>query len=276
MLSKLKSLFVLGLGVTVSLLAQAAPPRISVTDLSYEETVALYFQNVEYRGKHSAAVSENARSSNVSDSASYRARESGEVSYKASSGYQMFIDRGELRKFTGDIKGELLKGGYRVVQGKPWTQKNTEKLYDIIGRIKQGYYPGADYVLWGTVTNVEFRRDAEPVQGSNRVSQILSLELVAEFSLISTKNYEVKAAFSVMGEGSDVKLAGPGSSFTPNRSKVMFEVAKSLGETVAQEIENQFGGGEEPRGNMRGGREPRGGMQGQPAGGSEERVTTYR
>ena len=273
MLSKLKHCIGI-LGLALPLLVQAAPPRIAVTDLSYEERVALYFQNVEFKGKHRSSSSASERSSDFSDSASYRSRESGEVSFKSSSGYRLFIDRGELRKFTGDIKGELLKSGYRVVQGKPWTQQNTEKLYDIIGRIKQGYYPGADYVLWGTVTNVEFRQDAEPIQGSNRVSQILSLELVAEFSLISTKTFEVKAAFTTMGEGSDVKLAGAGSSFTPNRSKVMLEVAKSLGAAVAQEVEGQFGGGDEPRGNARDPRDSRSG-QNPPAAG-EEKVIIYR
>lgn len=271
MLSGIKQLVLVCAGIALPLLAQAAPPRIAVTDLSFEERVAAYFQNVEYSGKYRASSSARERSGEFSDSAAYRSRESGEVSFKSSSGYQLFIDRGELRKFTGDIKGELLKSGYRVVQGKPWTQQNTEKLYDIIGRIKQGYYPGADYVLWGTVTNVEFRRDSEPVQGSNRTSQILSLELVAEFSLISTKNFEVKAAFTAMGEGSDVKLAAAGSAFTPNRSKVMFEVAKSLGTAVAQEVENQFGGDAEPRG---GARDARNGPR-EPAAG-EERVTIYR
>lgn len=234
------------LGAALPLLAAAETPKIAVTDLSYEETVSAYFQNVEYQSKHRASSSESARSSNLSDSASFRSRESGEVSFKSSTGYETYIDRGELRKFTGDIKGELLKRGYRVVQGKPWTAQNTEKLYDIIGRIKQGYYPGADYVLWGTISSVEFSRDDNPVQGSNHVSHALSLELVAEFSLIDSKTYEVKAAFSALGEGSDVKLGSAGTRLTLSRSKVMLAVAKSLGEAVAEEVNAQFSEGAAP------------------------------
>lgn len=275
MLSTLKRIVAVCLGASLPLFAQAESPKIAVTDLSYEETVRGYFQNIEYKGKYRASSSESARSSDFSDSASSRSRESGEVSFKSTTGYEVYIDRGELRKFTGDIKGELLKSGYRVVQGKPWTAQNTEKLYDIIDRIKQGYYPGANYVLWGTITNVEFRRDDNPVQGSNHVSHALSLELVAEFSLIDTKTYEVKAAFTAMGEGSDVKLGSAGTRLTLNRSKVMFEVAKSLGEAVAQEVDSQFGEGGEARGNRREGRRDARNGQREPAG-SEEKVIIYR
>ena len=227
-------------------------PRIAVTDLSYEETVRQYFEHIEYRAKHSSSASarERYRDSDYSSSGSgsYRARESGEVSFSSTSGVETYIDRGELRKFTADVKGELLRAGYRLVQGKPWTQKNTEKLYDIIARIKQGYYPGADYVLWGSINNVEFRREDNPIQGSNATSHSLSLELVGEFSLINTKTFEIKAAFSAMGEGNDTKLSNaPGTRLSLNRSKVMQEVSQTLGEAVAMEVVNQFGGDYMPR-----------------------------
>ena len=233
--------------------AAAQSPRIAVTDLSYQETVSHYFQRMEYHEKHDERASMNERyrdsyrDSNGSASGRYSSQD--EISMKSESGYVTYIDRGELRKFTGDIKGQLIESGYRVVQGKPWTQKNTENLYDIIDRIKKGYYPNADYVLWGTIDNVEFRKDESPIQGSNAISHILSLELVAEFSLIDTKTYEVKAAFSAMGEGSDVKLVStPGTRLTLNRSKVMKEVASSLGEAVAEEVRSQFAEGSSGRG----------------------------
>jgi hypothetical protein len=231
-------------------------PKIAVTDLSYEEKVREYFQSVQYSEKHnrSASARESYRDSDASSSASSSGRMSdrGESSFSSYSGYQTYIDRGELRKFTSDVKGELLKSGYRVVQGKPWTQTNTEKLYDIINRIKQGYYPGADYVLWGTVNNIEFRRDDNPIQGSDAISHQLSLELVAEFSLINTRTFEIKAAFSAMGEGNDTKLSSSaGARITLNRSKVMQEVSRTLGVAVAEEVAAQFSGnGSSSRGNQ--------------------------
>lgn len=221
-------------------------PKIAVTDLSYEEKVKEYFQYFEAREKHdnSRSSSGQFRDSANSSSASGSERESsrGESSVVAASGSVTVISRGELRKFTADIKGELLKSGaYRLVQGKPWTQQNTEKLYDIIARIKQGYYPGADYVLFGSINNIDFRQETNPIQGSNAVSFSLALELVGEFSLINTRTYEIKAAFSAMGEGSDTRLANSaGTRIVLNKSRVMQEVSRSLGEAVATEMEAQF------------------------------------
>jgi len=225
-----------------------ASPKIAVTDLSYDEKVREYFQSYEYKGNHSSSSSSrnhnSAASHSFSDNSSDHHRASGEESVSYSSGYQTTIDRGELRKFTADVKGELLKAGYKLVQGKPWTQSNTENLYDIIGRIKSGYYPGADYVLFGAINNVEFSRDDNPIQGSNASSHTLSLNLVAEFSLIDTRTYEIKAAFSAMGEGSDTKMTNAsGTNLTLNRSKVMRDVSLSLGSAVAQEVQAQFGEG---------------------------------
>jgi len=239
--------------VVALLLAAAAPvlqaqnlPKIAVTDLSYEEKVKEYFQYFEARERHdnSYSASERSRSSNLSSSgsSSERASARGESSVIAASGSITVISRGELRKFTADIKGELLKSGaYRLVQGKPWTQQNTEKLYDIIDRIKKGYYPGADYVLFGSINNIDFRQESNPIQGSNAVSFSLALELVGEFSLINTRTYEIKAAFSAMGEGSDTRLANAaGTVIALNKSKVMQEVSRSLGDAVAAEMEAQF------------------------------------
>jgi curli biogenesis system outer membrane secretion channel CsgG len=138
----------------------------------------------------------------------------------------------------------LKSGRFQLVQGKPFTDtKHTEKLYDIIARIKQGMYPGADYVLFGSINNIEFRQEANPIDHTNTVSHTLSLELVGEFSLVSTKNYQIKSAFSAMGTGQDVKLmSSAGGRVVLNRGRVISEVSKSLGEDVTRQLEEQLGG----------------------------------
>lgn len=221
-------------------------PKIAVTDLSYEEQVSHYFSFYEAKEKvdYRSSAKERYRDSDYSSSGSASGRQSlkSESSVTAASGTVTTISRGEFRKFVADVKGELLKSGsYRLVQGRPWTQTNTEKLYDIIDRIKKGYYKGADYVLFGSINNIEFRNETNPIQGSNAINHSLALELVAEFSLINTKTYEIKAAFSAMGEGVDARLVNmAGQSIHLNRSKVMQEVSRSLGEAVAAEMEEQF------------------------------------
>ena len=234
---------------SLSLAASAAPPKVAVTDLAYEERVSEYFRVVSASEKSSLRAS--GRESERESDSSYSRRSSGslsaksESSYYAAEGTYSYIDRGELRKFTADIKGGILKSGrFQLVQGKPFTDAhNNEKLYDLIARIKKGMYPGADYVLFGTVSSIEFRQEANPIDNTNTVSHTLSLELVGEFSLISTKNFTVKSSFSAMGAGQDVKLlTSQGGRVIPNRGKVISEVSKSLGEDVSRQLEEQLSG----------------------------------
>ncbi len=221
-------------------------PKIAVTDLSYEEKVSHYFSFYQSDEKVSSSASsrDHYHDSNVSASGNSSGQQNfqSERSVVASTGEVTTIDRGEFRKFTADIKGELLKSGsYSLIQGKPWTHPQTETLFDIIDRIKKGYYAGSDYVLFGTINNVEFRNEANPIQGSNATNYSLSLELVGEFSLINTKTFEIKAGFSAMGEGSDSRLVNlAGQRISLNRSKVMQEVSKSLGKAVVAELNSQF------------------------------------
>lgn len=237
------------LGFATPALAAKEPavPKIAVTDLSYEEKVREYFHVVAASQKSSlkARSSERERETPYSYSAGSRAsvNANSESNYYEASGTYTYIDRGELHKFVSDIKGEMLKSGdYRVFQGRPVTQKDTDKLFDIIDRIKKGYYKGADYVLFGTVSSIQFRDEDTPVIGSETLSHVFSLELVADFNLINTKTYEIKAAFSAMGEGSDVKLLSTsrGGRIVPNRGHVMSDVSKGLGADVARQLEEQF------------------------------------
>ncbi|GHT84534.1 hypothetical protein FACS1894116_05310 [Betaproteobacteria bacterium] len=250
----------------------AQPAKVAVTDLAYEERVQEYFRNISASSRSSLKASsrESVRAAEYSDfdrdRASYARRSNAAIDARQEShfsyaeGTYSYIDRGELRKFTGDIKGEIVKSGYfRVVQGKPFTAKNTEKLYDIIARIRQGNYPGADYVLFGTVSSIQFREEANPIDHTDTVSHTLSLELVADFSLISTKNYEIKASFSATGAGQDVKLlSSAGGTVVLNRGKVISAVSKSLGEDVIIQLEEQLAGitGYVPEGREHSGEHP--------------------
>lgn len=230
--------------------AFAAAPKIAVTDLTYEEKVSQYFKVVAASSKSSVKASSRYREHDgyYHSSASGRSSLSAnsESKYMSVEGTYTYIDRGELHKFTSDIKGEMLRSGiYRVMQGKPYPTKDMAKIYDIISRIKKGLYPGADYVLFGSVSSIQWRDEENPVQGTDKRTQTLSLELVADFNLINTRTYEIKAAFSAMGEGQDVKFLTGDNRVVMNRGKVVIEVSKNLGADVARQLEEQFspGGG---------------------------------
>lgn len=229
-------------------------PRIAVTDLAYTQAVSEYFEagtfkeNSQFQAnRYSASASHQASGTYVAGSYSY-------------------IAQRELGSFTNDIKGALLKGTtLRLVQGKGFdaggpqstkaeqalnqlqTAKVTKpvrqpEVHDIIGRIKKGEFNHADFVLFGTLSHVEFRDQFSPLQGTTNATMQYGLDLLADFSLINTKTYEIKAAFSAQGEGNDTKiLSNRGDILPPNRAKVMRETSQTLAASVYEQLTSQLG-----------------------------------
>ncbi|GIZ10879.1 penicillin-binding protein activator LpoB [Pseudomonas sp. NCCP-436] len=206
-------------------LCQAAP-KVAVTDLAYEERVREYIRVVSSQSQAQAST--------------FSA--SGSASYSELEGTYSYVDRGELRKFGGDIKGEILKSRmFQLIQGRPYTAKENESLYDVIARIKQGHFQGADYVLFGSVSDINFRMDVNDIANTDSYSKVFGLTLVADFSLINTKTYEITSAFTAMGEAQDVKLVNSYDvRVTPNRGRVIRDVSKALGEDVAAQLQEQL------------------------------------
>lgn len=180
-------------------------------------------------------------------------------------GSHSYMEHRELRAFTNDIRGALIKGpGFRLVQSKgfdagaPQPSKAEQALAqiqtgkvakpvrqpdvnDIIARIRKGEFAGADYVLFGQLSSIEFRDQLVPVQGTNTTSHQYSLDLLADFSLINTRTFEVKAAFSAQGAGGDMKLlSSRGEVLPPNRAKVMRETSQSLAAEVFSQLSDQL------------------------------------
>lgn len=227
----------------VAAVAMAADPKIAVTDLTYQEKVSEYFRFVSASSKSSVKARESERETPHTYSGRSSINAQAESSYTEAEGVYSYIDRGELRTYTADLKGALLKGGgVRLVQAKPYTGKPTEQIYDIIARIKQGYYPGADYVLFGTVSSIQFRQEANRLTMGQSFTAVLSLDLVADFSLINTRTYEVKAAFSATGSGQDTKiLTQVGDRVAFNRGKVIAETSRTLADAAYMELMTQLG-----------------------------------
>jgi hypothetical protein len=222
--------------------AVAAEPKIAVTDLAYEERVSQYIRVVSASSKSNLDARSSVRDTPYTYAERGSMKAKSESSYNSIEGSYTYIEQTELRSYTADLKGAMLKGGgVRLVQAKPYSGKPTEQVFDIIARIKQGYFPGADYVLFGTVSSIQFRQEAMPLTQGTSGTATLSLDLVTDFSLINTRTYEVKAAFSATGSGQDVKIiARPGDRVVLNRGKVISETSKSLAETAYAELLTQF------------------------------------
>lgn len=213
------------LALGLSVVCQAAP-RVAVTDLAYEERVREYIHVVNAQSQMQA----NGLSASAASS------------YQEVEGTYSYIERGELRKFGGDIKGEILRSGlFQLVQGRPYRSEDGEDLHDVIRRIKQGQFAGADYVLFGSLSDIDFRQDLNDIANTDSYSKVLGLTLVADFSLIDTRTHEITAAFTAMGEAQDVKLVnGNDLRAMPNRGRVIREVAKALGEDVTRQLKEQL------------------------------------
>ncbi len=262
------------LGMALSANAQNAS-RIAVTDLAYTQAVAEYFEV----GTFQSSAQYHANRYGISGS--------GQSSGTYVEGVYNYMEQRELGSFTNDIKGALLKGTFfKLVQGKTFDsgppqstkaeqvlkQVQTGKLatpvrqpevMDIIARIRKGEFNGADYVLFGTLSSAQFRDSLSPLQGTNSATHQFSLDILADFSLVNTKTFEIKAAFSAQGAGNDTKLlSNRGDVAPPNRAKVMRETSQTLAASVYEQIADQLGYSDA---NMaRGVRQP--GMPGQPMG----------
>jgi len=247
--------FVAGLAACQFAVAQ---PRIAVTDLAYTQEVSEYFEVATL--KQSGALKAHSNNS----SASIISTSQGEGTYVA--GRYSYVEQRELGSFSNDIKGALLKGStFRLVQGKafdagaPQATKAEQvldqvktgkvakpvqqpKVHDIVTRIKKGEFNGADYVLFGTLTSLQFRDTVTQIQGTANASHIFGLDLIADFSLISTKTYEIVASFSAEGAGSDTKLLSTRLDILPpNRGKVIRETSKTLASNVFEQFSEQIG-----------------------------------
>jgi hypothetical protein len=234
-------------------LAAAPAPAIAVTDLAYTQAVAEYFSVGEAKG--SSTVTAN-QSVVVATAQSERTHVAGTYRY---------LEQRELGSFTNDIKGALLKGTtFRLVQGKAFDAGDPQhtkaeqvlnqvktgemaklvrqpEVKDIIARIKKGEFPGADYVLFGTLSNIQFVDENNPLQGTTSATYKYGIDLVADFSLIDTKTYEIKGAFSAEGTGQDMRImSNRGDTFTPNRSKVMRQTSQSLAGSVFEQLVEQL------------------------------------
>lgn len=232
--------------------AQSAP-KIAVTDLGYSQRVSEYFEAATLRTRENLNASPTSLAASSSASGTYVA------------GTHSYIEHRELRGFTNDVRGALIKGtSFRLVQGKgfdagtPQPTKAEQALAqiqggkiakpvkqpdvnDVIARIRKGEFSGADYVLFGQLSSIEFRDQISPLQGTSSASHQYGLDVLADFTLINTKTLEIKAAFSAQGAGNDTKLlSSRGDVVPPNRAKVMRQTSQSLAADVFSQLEEQL------------------------------------
>ena len=129
------------------------------------------------------------------------------------------------------------------MQGTPYKTGSKEDVYDVIARIKSGHFKGADYVLFGALSDIDFRQDVGEIANTNSYSAIMGLTVVGDFSLINTRTYEITSAFTAMGESQDTKLVNSRDvKISMNRGRVVRDASKSIGVDVARQLREQLRG----------------------------------
>lgn len=251
----LGTLVILAISLAPTAGAQAqSVSRIAVTDLAYTKAVSEYFDAGTFKGSSQMQANRHSATASSQGSGTYVG------------GQHSYLEQRELGSFTNDIKGALLKGtAFKLIQsrgfdaGNPQPTKAEQALNqiktgkvaapvrqpgvkDVIARIKKGEFKGADYVLFGSLSHVEFTDQYSPLQGTTTATRQYGLDLLADFSLIDTKSYEIKAAFSAQGAGNDTKMvSNRGDIVPPNRVKVMRETSQSLAANVFEQLMSQLG-----------------------------------
>lgn len=223
--------------LSFGVLAQEAKSKVAVTDLAYEQQVKDYINVVDSNNNTNVNSHNGNTSGNYSDNSNSK--------YNKVEGTYTYIDQRELHKFVGDIKGDLRKTGLvDLIQGRPYSgDPELENINDIIARIEKGDFKGADYVLFGRISDIQFNNNVMNIQHTNTYSKSLSLTVVAEFSLINTSTYEIKAAFTAMGEAKDLKLVNSlDKQVTLNRAKLVSSVSQALGKDVTNQVVEQLTG----------------------------------
>ena len=183
-----------------------------MTDLAYAQRVSEYFVAGAYQrsAQMSARSSQGGSHSHgmYGGGGSYSGSQSVQASEQASGTYvagtYSYIEQRELGGYTNDIKGALLQGTYfRLVQGKGFdagtpqpskaeqvlnqvqggkmaTPKAQPQVTDVIARIKKGEFNGADYVLFGVVSSIDFTDALHPIQGTSNATRQYGLQLLAD------------------------------------------------------------------------------------------------
>lgn len=251
-----------------------AAPKIAVTDLAYAQHVSEYFVAGAYQrssqmsaqSSHSGGYSAGPYGGSGAHAGSHAMQSAEQASGSYVAGRYSYIEQRELGGYTNEIRAALLQGThFRLVQGKGFDAgapqptkaeqvlnqvqggkmaepKAQPQVTDVISRIKKGEFNGADYVLFGVVSSIEFSDALSPLQGTTSATRQYGLQLLADFSLIDTRTHEIKAAFSAQGEGNDTKILSiRGDIAPPNRANVMRETSRSLARDMYQQLGAQLG-----------------------------------
>lgn len=185
--------------------------------------------NVASRQRNDKAFQEQSNSAYANSS---------ESSYVKTFGDKVRVQYSELMGMSGDVRGALIKAGYKLMQARPSVAQNgeTDQFFDVVGKIKNGQFAGAQYVLYGVVAAMEATGNREPIRGTNNFMYKSELNLTVDYSLIDTRTMQTVAAFTAMVTGDDNRIDSAQSTYRPSSAKMMKNAASELSEEVQKQL----------------------------------------
>ena len=165
-----------------------------------------------------------------------------ESNYVKTYGDKLKIQYTELLGMSGEVRADLIKAGFTLTKTRPNVAKpgQTDSFFDIVGRIKQGEFGDANYVLYGVIAAMETRANREKIDGTDTFMNQFDMNMTVDYSLIDTKTLQARAAFTVTASGNDNRLDnGRSGPYTPSATKIMSEASKALGDEVVIKLAEQ-------------------------------------
>lgn len=164
-----------------------------------------------------------------------------EYTYSKRYGIERKVSYGELRGVASDIRALLIKSGYRVVAGRPAVEKplQDDHYLDILARIRAGDFAGADYVLFGVLTEIALSEHNEPIVGTRNTMQSQVLDLAVDFSLIDTQSSQVVASFLAVGSGRENRIDGKAAGYKASLARLVKQASLAMAEDVALGLNSQ-------------------------------------
>ena len=161
-----------------------------------------------------------------------------DLSYSKQFGFKKSVSYTELRGLMVDLRGALSSAGYAVKFVNPTNTKQIEQgpALTFQERLLTGEFSDAEFVLIPNIVDVARRMTKEPIQGSKDFSNRLELNLVAEFSMVDTKDMKVVAAFNAYGNGTDMYIGRESATFVPDTARISRDLISSFGEDAKRKL----------------------------------------
>ena len=161
-----------------------------------------------------------------------------DLAYSKQFGFKKSVSYTELRGLMVDIRGALSSAGYAVRFVNPSNARQMEQgpVLTFQERLLTGEFGDAEFVLIPNIVDVGRRLTKEPIQGSKDYSNRLELNLIAEFSMVDTKDMKVVAAFNAYGNGADMYIGRDSATFVPDSARISKDLITSFGEDAKRKL----------------------------------------